>query len=394
MQRPAAPVILETAAVPGTAPSGTLTVSLEPLPDLASLGALWTDLEERADGSFFLSWPWVRCWLGCLPEEAARPALLVVRDGDTVSGLALLGRRRARRHGVLSSRQWLLHETGDPDCDALFVEYNGILADRRQAAAVTAAGLDWLVRQAAACDELVLGGVPAELAERATAAARQAGRLARVTNEMPTYQVDLHAVRRSGGDYLAGLSRNTRGALRRALRLYEAAGGLEFRSAATLAEALDDFADLKRLHQAAWTARGRPGAFAAPFFERFHTTLIRDAFPAGHIQLCRIGAGGRPIGYLYNFLWRGRTHSYQSGFDYTADAADNRLKPGLVSHYLAVIDGLRRGASLYDFMAGEAQYKQSLATPGTRLVWLTLATDRLPFRVESWLRGVKHRLAG
>ena len=49
-------------------------------------------------------------------------------------------------------------------------------------------------------------------------------------------------------------------------------------AAADVEEALDYLSRLKQLHQAYWTRRGKPGAFANEFFERFHRALIRERF--------------------------------------------------------------------------------------------------------------------
>ena len=49
--------------------------------------------------------------------------------------------------------------------------------------------------------------------------------------------------------------------------------------------------------------------------------------------MLRITAGGRIIGYLYNFVHAGHVYNYQSGFAYEDDPV---VKPGFVSHYLAI----------------------------------------------------------
>ena len=56
--------------------------------------------------------------------------------------------------------------------------------------------------------------------------------------------------------------------------------------------------------------------------------VLQDFFFAG-----RLRAGGRELGYLYNFAHRGIVHAYRSGFRHDPDP---RLKPGLVGHSLAV----------------------------------------------------------
>ena len=99
----------------------------------------------------------------------------------------------------------------------------------------------------------------------------------------------------------------------------------------------------------------------------------------------RIAAGGRAIGYLYNFRHRGRVLAYQSGFDYAAAGA--RQKPGLTCHRAAIDLARREGATAYDFLAGGDRYKTSLANATTQMFWLDLA--------RHWSgRGILYRALG
>jgi CelD/BcsL family acetyltransferase involved in cellulose biosynthesis len=84
-------------------------------------------------------------------------------------------------------------------------------------------------------------------------------------------------------------------------------------------------------------------------------------------------------------------YSYQSGFNYEED---NRLKPGLVSHRVAIEHCLAAGDAVYDFLAGDDRYKRSLGTHGGRLFWLTLQERRLSFSLERRLRAAKRFAVG
>ncbi|MGZ9042781.1 MAG: GNAT family N-acetyltransferase, partial [Allosphingosinicella sp.] len=149
--------------------------------------------------------------------------------------------------------------------------------------------------------------------------------------------------------------------------------------------------DLQRLHQAYWTARGKPGAFANPVFTVFHTRLIREALSRKEVEIARISSEKGVIGYLYQFRKNGRVYSYQSGFHYEDD---NRLKPGLVSHRLAIEHSLSAGDAVYDFLAGDDRYKRSLGTDAGQLFWLTLQKRRLAFFLERGLRAAKRLALG
>ena len=113
-----------------------------------------------------------------------------------------------------------------------------------------------------------------------------------------------------------------------------------------------------------------------------HRSLIARCLPEGNAELLRISAGDEPIGYLYNFIWRGWIGTYMSGFAYEDDA---RLKPGLVSYYLCAERHLADGMRVQDFLAGAYRYKTSLGKPGPDMVWLALQRPRLRFRLEAAL---------
>src|SRR5439155_24981132 len=120
--------------------------------------------------------------------------------------------------------------------------------------------------------------------------------------------------------------------------------------------------------------RGRSGSFASRFFEDFHRDLVRNRFAAGEVQLLRIAAGAVTVGYLYNFVHRGRVYYYQSGFAYPDRPA---IKPGLVCHAAAAQWNIARGAETYDLLAADRPFKRSLATNPGEMLWLTVQKDRL-----------------
>lgn len=366
-----------------------IEVDLLPLREVPHLDRLWTDLEARSDGSFFLSWLWVSCWLEHLPGRS-RPFVLVARSGGRVVGLAILCRATVWRYGLLRKRCWLLHETGDRVFDRLTVEYNGILADGGCREAVWTVCLDWLARNTEDWDEMVLSGISPDFEAAVRSRAVSAGHIVHVRRADAAKGVDLSRVRRNGGEYRAGLGRNTRSAVRRAERLYGERGGIAYEIATTVEEALGYFEDMEALHQAAWKARGKDGAFDNPVFRPFHRSLIERATSSGQVRFCRITAGGRPIGYLYNFISQNRVLNYQSGFAYESD---NRLKPGLLSHVLAIEDALARGEAYYDFLAGSSGHKQHLSNDRQRLNWIAVEPDGVLGRVDAALGALRGRLA-
>ncbi len=308
-----------------------------------ALGQRWQALEQAAQGGFFRSWT----FLGCQAESRFKGArLLSVTAGKHDLALALLG---------AGNRQSWLNETGNPAADAVFIEHNGMLVRPGHAAAAAGA----LAHAVRAAGPIVLSGIDAATLD----AARQAGWLeVRQTRFAPS--IDLTAI---GGDFLATLSANTRAQVRRSMRMF--GPELRLERAETLSQAQAFFEEMLAAHQTAWTARGKPGAFAEGAVRRFHAELIGRAWPLGQVDVLRIAAGGRHIGTLHMFLHDGRAMNYQSGFHYGSDA---REKPGLVSHALAIQHYAQNRYTVYDFLAGDSRYKRSLAHGGENLHWAVL----------------------
>src|SRR5689334_24451286 len=223
-------------------------------PCTARAEALWRDLEQVAPPAYFLTWGWIENWLAMLPRGEA-PALAAIHEAGEVVGAFFLGRRRLVRHRVLPSRALFLNATGIPGRDELCIEHNGVLGTGISLASlIEVLPDDW--------DELFLPGVDRD-AFRDLDVPR--GYRVRVSTT-PSPFVDLARVR-AAGDYLALLSANTRAQIRRAGRRLDAC---ELELAGSVEDALAIFGELVALHTASWRARGEPGVFTDPWFERFH----------------------------------------------------------------------------------------------------------------------------
>ena len=347
--------------------------------DFGILEQEWRALEaEAAPFSFFQSWTWV----GCLAEERfPDPVLVRATEAGRVVGLALFNRRGASLH---------LGESGEAGRDCIYVEHNGPLV-----AAGTVAELPGLMLRAAwgvpGIGRVVLSGVPPSL----LAAAGGVGARQR-QDEAPF--VDLAAIGPGGGPgggpgeegLLSALSSNTRGQLRRSLRHFAAMGPLALARPGSVAEEAEWFAALVSLHAARWQRSGLAGAFAEPFMGRFHAALLPRARARGEADLWRIAAGAETLGYLYNFRHRGTAYAYQSGLREFPGMAQAR--PGLVGHWLAIGEARAAGLVRYDFLAGPARYKLSLATASAPLAWGERVPAASAAGVVALGRGLARRL--
>ncbi|MGH7044303.1 MAG: GNAT family N-acetyltransferase [Acetobacteraceae bacterium] len=344
------------------------------------LGLLWRDLEARANPTFFLSWDWIGAWLA---ELDPLPPMVIGEAGGALVLLGALTPRRRVEGGIVQVEGLFLHTTGDPDRDRIAIEYNGFLVDRTWAATASAAAVAWLLGPARVAgrrrDELHIVAACAEDQARLVPPAM----LLQIPARKPSWRVDLAAVRAAGGDYLATLGANTRQQIRRAMRLYEQAGPLTATRAEDAPTGRAFLDALAVLHQRQWQARGEPGGFAFPFFERFQRRLVETCVPRGTVEMLRVSCGEQPIGYLLNLVYRGHVLAFVSGFRFEDDP---RLKPGLVCHALAIARHAREGAMVYDFLAGAARYKSNLGRPGPEFVYLLIQRPTVMTRAERHLR--------
>jgi len=351
-----------------------ISFTIEPLPPLEVLGSMWRRLDAAGPHSFFLTWTWIGTWLQCLPSPPRAMLLRATRAGETV-GLAVVTLVRGIRSGMNVNHAWL-NSTGDPAYDCITIEHNGFASSGVRTDELWRALQDWFAAGIPSVDEFVLGAVDAEQLDGADG-------IPTVERSEYGYRAPLaHSTTLEA--WTSSLSRNSRQQLRRSMRAYARTGVLSIESARDTQNALTFFAQMRALHISSWTRRANRHAFSNPFFETFHRSLIRRGVANGTVDLLRVSAGYRAIGYLYNFRHNGTVSSYQSGFD----DVDRQLRPGYVCHALAIAHYAAAGMSTYDFLGGTNQLKQSFGPERYELRWYRLHRKTPLFRADLMARRV------
>ena len=348
------------------------------------VASVWDELCRQSGASFFLTADWVENWLSIFGQHL-EPEILVFRCGDSAVGACLIARQVVRIKGI-PFRRVFLNCSGEPPADGTCIEYNRLLClpghEQEVSSELRAhlAGTHW--------DEFVLPGM--ELGPGTDALTADAFRISKSASA--SRYVDLVPLRQEGKAYESTLSSNTRQQIRRSLRFYEELSGpVAIKQAATEAETSQFFNELIELHQKSWVGKGERGAFSSEKFLAFHRRLIERTFSKDGVHLLRVSTGSAVIGVLYCFFHRGRVYFYQSGFSYHDD---NRSKPGLLTHFLAINHYLssRPDAVDYDFLAGDSQYKRSLAKQQRLLEWIVVQRPTLRVRLVEALRRLKKKL--
>jgi CelD/BcsL family acetyltransferase involved in cellulose biosynthesis len=359
--------------------STALIIDVLPYDRWAEVKPHWSELVQQVPhASAFLTETWVSAWLDVF-GTALRPRILQFRRGAELIGACLIVRTIERR-SVVPVSVVHLNTAGEGEHSPC-IEYNGLLALDGCQVEVASALREFLSREK--WDELALSGIAGGEWTDALRAGATVRRRAR-----PSYFVDLARLRVSGNDYLAALSSRTRARVRQSIRAYEACGPLTIDVARTCAEANEWLDRLAALHTRRWQARGDAGAFASPLFMQFHRRLIAAGVETGLVHLVRISAGERIVGFLHNFVYRGRVYFYQCGYEY---GDDRRLQPGLVALSAAVRHYAASGEHEFDFLAGDAEYKKSLGQSARELEWTTIERGTLKTRAIAVLRELKRR---
>jgi len=305
--------------------------------------------------------------------------MVVVRDAEEIIALGIFVlKKQKRRRGIIRSNQLMLHTTGD-GCDAITIEHNGLLCKpdhhiRAWQCILQALEKDssWDELKIDSASESTIRALHGKVAEPKTA---------------PSYYINLQDIN-DLDSYLNRLSKNTRAQIRRSIRDYRKRGELKVERPISNEQALSFFDEMAVHHIERWSNRGN-SVFENPNFIKFHRDIISSSYDTGVVEILRISAGDEPVGWVYNYIQDKRAYFYLGAKVYEDD---NRFKPGLVSHALVAIHYSDRGLEVYDLLAGDARYKQSLGSQGASISNLVIQRNRTQFKIENGLTNLKNRL--
>ncbi|MGA2596363.1 MAG: GNAT family N-acetyltransferase [Bryobacteraceae bacterium] len=366
----------EPGAVP---PLDTMVVPAAPW---SSIAPIWTELAETSQSSIFMSPLWVETWLETFGDLVKASLVTFQNDRSSVGTCLIVEPRRSWKRPL---RRITINASGEPDEDTLYIEFNSLLCREEW--------IDSAVSALAACvrgrswDEFELNGFcpgPAyDLLKR------ELSDLGVEESWQPCYYVDLAGLRNSGLSYIQALGAGHRQYLRRKMRYYSPAGELRLELASNTSQALAMLGELAWLNTRRFKGLGRRGLWQSARFGAFHSRFVEKGFPLGKVQLLRVTAGQELVGIVYNLVHANKVYFYQCGYNYTSD---KRLSPGVVTLALAIEHALMLGFDEFDFLAGDASYKEWMSTGSRRLVWATFRRPSPRVWAHSRLRALKNRI--
>ena len=360
-----------------------IVVTLFPNQNITTLSKDWCELYRHSKQSFFLDWQWISNWLLISKLDYT---VIRAESVNKVVGLGIVITQNVPYLLFYKKCQKILHRTGVPKFDQMWIEYNDFLVQESNSNEIRNAMFEAIV-ESESTDEIVIGVSQQSM----LATLKNTSVHKTVFSTDISHKIDFSLLSKNNNNFNESLSKNTRHAISRSNREYEKHGALRLSLANSAEEAVQWFMDCRLLHEDRWKDTPQGSGFSNEAFVTFHQQLIKTAFPNNQIHLLKISCGETVIAYLYNFIEKKSVKFYLSAIDYDA-FANNKVKPGLTSHLLAIEYYLENGYEEYDFMAGDSQYKRSLANASEVMEFAIFRKNSWIFSIEEQLKSLKQKI--
>jgi CelD/BcsL family acetyltransferase involved in cellulose biosynthesis len=349
--------------------------------DFTTLEVQWLQLEKLATTSFFLSWKWIGCWLNhvALDQEIY---LITAKKGELIVGLGIFIEQNIVRHHFIKSKQWLLHRTGIETKDQIWIENNSFLLSSEGKSEINNAMWHYLLTNKGYVDEFIVyvakknSFINLDLPNKKY----------NIINELHElgYRTPLVGLL-SLQDYLSQRSKNTRQQFNRSIKSLAKQGKIEFSIIQKTDEQIALFANAKQWHIEKWQHSSTPSGFNNEEFNLFHNNIITSSHPSAKTLMAKLTLDKQLIGCIYCLTHEKKVYFYLSCLK---PFADNKIKLGLIIHILMIewLISNNKHYSEYDFLAGDARYKNSLSTSKDEYLKLTIQRSAIKFRIEKKLK--------
>jgi hypothetical protein len=312
-----------------------------------------------------------QAWINATMQVSQSPPLYRFYANDELIGFCFIGVQR-RWFGDL----YYLNQTGNAAFDQMWIEHNDIIGKAEHLPAMRKALINYL------CELPKFHRLVVSLST--TLWQGEKTFLWSSTCDKVCF-VGLDKLREQEQHYAATLSKNTKSAINRATKYIEKTYGSI--SMQVHKHEIDEIltSKLAPLHIAQWGKTEQGSGFSNPHFMDFHQHFLQELslFDQHHKShgatmpyRCEVlsfvvenlntqkedtqVSQPHELGHLYMLLSNNDAFFYLSAINYNDN--DNKYKPGLVMHKLAIEHYAAQGYDSYDFLAGSARYKESLST--------------------------------
>jgi CelD/BcsL family acetyltransferase involved in cellulose biosynthesis len=167
--------------------------------------------------------------------------------------------------------------------------------------------------------------------------------------------------------WLQSMSGDRRYRIRNARKKLHAAHSARFfvwTDPATLDQGIDR---LVHLHHKRWKQAEQSHSFATPEYIGFHRAVMAACLNRDRLRLYCLELSGEIVAMFYFYRFRNRVYLMQSGFD----PDHSKVKPGQVLLGHVVEHAIGEGNEVLDFLRGDHQYKEEIATGERKTVNFT-----------------------
>lgn len=334
---------------------------------------LLTETSNPAQSNdYFCNIPWLTSWFKSIDTP---PPLVVFSSNSEVVGLVFLGFIESKI-SLFSWKKGLVNQTGIRAYDQPWIEYNRIYCDP-------------LIEQECICSLLDLAST-FDVSELVVSMSKRSSLWMRVAAKSWRIETEAHfgaKVDLPSTDVTAKhLSRNTRYQIKRAIKAVEVNyGKLSIRKAKTSSDKKKYFSQLSAMHIEKWASSEFGSGFQNPSFNSHLLNLLNEF--SHNAELVGVFSGETLVGISLNLIADDRVGFYCSGLNY--NIADKKIKPGYILHNLMIEHYREAGKKEYDFLAGYAQYKSSLATDIYSIETLRLTKRNVRGTIIHILRNLK-----
>lgn len=322
-------------------------LTIELISDLTAfekLASEWSELNRRTrSGSAFLSFEWHFTWWKIYAREGDRLHIFTWRCDGLLVGLLPLYCQSSVLAMVTTLR---LLGTGEVRADEVATEYGDLLAVEWLEDKVTRSAVEQLISFNSWCKVELNCLLENSLLYRALQTQKRITALIRPGGHR--YRLSLDTDEAS---YMDGLKGSWVKRVKRSQRALARDGGLVVSSIESVADIDKAFRELADLNHERQAHKNRKSVFASERFLMFHSSLCRQLFASGSVNIIRYHLGSRLLAVLYCFYDTETCHYYQSGF---AKKDANRFMPLTVAHLSEMQRMRETNRRYYDFMRGQA----------------------------------------
>ncbi len=328
-----------------------------------SLRREWDSLlrESRSD-CVFLTWEWLFTWWKWY-GRGSRLFILLLRDRTgRLRGIApVMVKKTVGVFGALE-----LIGSDSKVCS----EYLDIIAERDWEESVVTSIMQFVSKTRSRWDVFVLSRVRADspffsLLRQLSAAhrleSRQEDRGTALFLTLPDTWEEL----------LAGFGARTRSNMRYYRRRLEKAFRVQFEPWDSLWDRTQATNTMGKLQQKSISRKGLRGVFEDKSFKNFHAEIMDLFQKEGWLYITFLVCDGKPVAFLYAYLYDGTCYFYQTGFD----TAYSSYSAGSVVHSYVLEDTIKRGAQTFEYLRGGQEYKRHFANSARGIVQLSIFSD-------------------